>query len=187
MTSTKYLIPVLFPSLALNIFLAGVFVGGGGDDGTSDRRGFGRPGPAFSVRSIEPYLSEDQKATVRQHLMDQRPLLRAEAMKRRDLRMALRDELLADEINEEMVVGLMFQITDVEMRFKAEGMRAILKVLPTLEPEERRQVVRSLLKRRHRGQFGGKHRGHQGPGPDLPPPQNSDTYRQAPDGPPPGS
>ncbi len=144
-TRTRTLALVLFASIALNLFFAGIMVG-------RFDRWHGEPkgrehGPSMT-RKIERALGDSLTPTLRERLKAHSDAMRETRRASRDKRDAIRDTLLQEPFDRTAYLQALESMNEVFDRMRAETHSFMIDIVEQLTPEQRRKLVKSLGRHR---------------------------------------
>lgn len=134
-------------SLAVNVFILGVFVG---DKGDPQGPTGGPPPPRieFNMRQIAQYLSPKGRRAARQILMERRQDLRSAFTERRAIQRDIAALLTAEEVDVEALEAALARQKALSETLGDPFQAVVLEVIAKESPEVRRQVVKALKENR---------------------------------------
>ncbi len=173
--SMKWIVAGLTLSLAANVFFVG-FAIGKRVLGPSRQQLSGPPSDAgLNVRSLNQYLSQEEKTAARELLAENRRTLREKTSQIRRNERQIRDLLVADTVDSVQLSGLLDSHEKLMSETRLTTRRLVLEFVATLDVETRRAVAEDLFKPPRRRPGGGRPPRGSGsrdgePGSDRPPP-----------------
>tara|TARA_E500000318_G_scaffold60452_1_gene56101 strand:- start:816 stop:1274 length:459 start_codon:yes stop_codon:yes gene_type:complete len=144
-TRTRTLALVLFASIALNLFFAGIMVG------RFDRWHGGPKGPGHGpsmTRTIEKALGDSLTPELQERLKAHSATMRETRRSTRDKRDAIRDTLLQEPFDREAYLQALGSMNEVFDRMRAETHSFMIDIVEQMTPEQRRKLVKSLGRHR---------------------------------------
>jgi len=165
----KSILIVLGLSLALNFFIGGLWIGKqlahAGPD-RSDRH------VEFNLRGLRGALTEDQAATFRLIMREQRSTVRAKMGEQRRVKHALSEAMSAETLDIKLIESLLAEERSIAGDFREPMHQALLTLLPTLNHSERLSLVSALERSRTRPSRKKRERpGAENGDGDMPPPR----------------
>lgn len=173
----KWMVVGLALSLAINVFFIGFAIGKRVLGPSQEQSSVPPPDAGLNVRSLNQYLSQEEKTAARNLLSENRRNLREKANKIRQNESRIRSLLIADTVDPDTLSTLLDSHETLMSETRSTTRRLVLEFVATLDVETRRAVAEDLFKPpRRRPANGGGHpprgpRGRDdGPGFDRPPP-----------------
>lgn len=136
----------LTASLALNLFLAGLWIGGfATDSGDSPLEGFRPPPPLFSAQGILFALPEDRREEARDILDAKSAQIRAAIEDLRDARLAVAVAMASEPLDQAATSAAL-----AELRKRTEAVQAVLhgivfEIAEGLDPADRERLARAVF------------------------------------------
>ena len=140
-TRARTLALVLFASIALNLFLAGIMVG------RFDRWHGGPKGPGHGpsmTRMIEKALGDSLTPELRERLTAHSEAMRETRRTTREKRDAIRDALLQEPFDKTAYLEALKSMNEVFDRMRTETHSFMIHIVEQMTPEQRRKLVKSL-------------------------------------------
>jgi uncharacterized membrane protein len=148
--ASKWLALALTISVAANLFFGGVYLAHWfGPHGYWFRMMHGsESGPSRGVDRSLPMLDRmasrlppGDRAKFEAIIKEHRPALSSFGDTIRDSRRKLRDQLIADKIDRDAIIGTMTEVRERSLAFQSAMQSAILEAAEGLSPEARRQIM----------------------------------------------
>lgn len=135
-------------SVAINIFVAGVFIG----DTTNASSGVKKPPPPprldFNIRQVGQYLSPEGRRAARQILVQERRALRSSFEERRQIRREIQALMLADTVDQDALRGALQRQRAVSASLGSPIETVLLEVIALESLEVRQKIIASLYDRK---------------------------------------
>lgn len=145
----KWIIAALALSIAFNVFVIGVSIGRkAADRNTQVTAGPPPGGPGFNARALGRYLDRSDRRAVRALLEDRRDEFRASRQARRTNERAIRELLVADEIDPAELSALLDENARLIIESDHAPRRMMVEFIATLDAETRRAIAQDMFKRR---------------------------------------
>lgn len=146
-TRTRTLALLLFLSVALNLFVAGMVVGRW--DRWDGPKGHGGPRHGKSMsRVIEYALGDSLTPALRSRLEQHDGAMRENFEESRESRRAIRDVLIREPFDKEAYLEALDRMNAVHDRMRAETHSFMIEIMDQLTPEQRRKLVERLDRKR---------------------------------------
>jgi uncharacterized membrane protein len=155
----KWVYGLLLVSVALNIFVFGVWIGKGA------RSVKGKPPPSrleFNIREIAKQLPLEAREDVRRFMQDNRKQLRETFEQRRQTEKLIRQLLTADVVDKEALRAALDAHTAHSIRLQAPVRGVLLGSISDLDKETRQKIAKTLFTRRAGPERGPRPRGLEG-------------------------
>jgi len=144
--SMKWIVGALALSLATNVFFIGFAIGkrvlGPGGQQMSGPP----PDAGLNVRSLNQYLSQEEKTAARELLAENRRTLREKAKQIRRNEREIRRLLVAETIDSDQLSKLLDSHAKLMSETRLTTRRLVLEFVATLDVETRRAVAEDLFK-----------------------------------------
>lgn len=164
---TKWIIVALALSIAGNIFMVGLSLG----KNLIGVKQNGRPPHAegLNARALGQYLSDDERAAMRNLLQGERRAIGRSMRRLRQNEEDIRAVFRAEKIDRQKLESLIAEHETLVMGSRAQLQRKLFDFMATLAPETRRALADDLFKPPHR-------RGRREDGRRPPPPHEIDGF-----------
>ncbi len=143
----KWVYVALLLSIALNIFVFGVWIG-------RDAKELKSSPPVgrieFNLREISRYLPPEERDTVRDFMRKKRPLLRETLTARRSTEQRIREILTTEIVNKEVLRAALDEHMTHSMRLQSPVRDVLLGTVADLDLETRQQIAKNIFRGRAR-------------------------------------
>ncbi len=136
----RYIIIILLASLAVNVFIFGIWIG---REYSGTHQGMRKP-IDFNLRAISRTLPEEQQQMLRKALREYGPKMRQQAEAQRKLRLEIRSVIMAPTLDTEKLAELLARERAFFGQVRAPMHQAMLDILPKLPQSERLKWVAAI-------------------------------------------
>ena len=146
MNKARWLTLALLLSLAVNLLVAGVFVG----RAMSGRSAFEHipPNLGWMIRHLDNSTRQELHADLEEHVRRVRPLRR----EMRDAQRSFNRQLIAHELDQDAITDSLKRLRTASDKYQTEMHGMMLRIIPELDERQRRKISSSLRRKPGRDQ-----------------------------------